>query len=153
MDGEATASLALWTHCLPARRSSPSTTLTPVQLREIVRHMAQEIGARLRSRNITLVMTDRALDAVVQIGAQPTPAILVVRQSVHLVHRLVLRLTLMNLLASVLSCQVLLCCCQRCCVWIRGDKPHQTPQPAQVSTGTRRNVTLCDAPSPCRGPM
>ena len=41
--------------------------LTPVQLREIVRNMAKEIGSRLRSRNITLVMTDRALDAVVQI--------------------------------------------------------------------------------------
>ncbi len=41
--------------------------LTPVQLREIVRNMAQEIGTRLRSRNITLVMTDRALDAVVHI--------------------------------------------------------------------------------------
>ncbi len=53
--------------------------LTPEQLREIVRHMADDIGARLRSRNIVLIMTDRALDAVVQIvrtrpsGGNPLP--------------------------------------------------------------------------------
>ena len=41
--------------------------LNTQQLREIVRHMADDIGTRLRSRNIVLVMTDRALDAVVQI--------------------------------------------------------------------------------------
>ena len=47
--------------------------LTPEQLREIVRHMANDIGSRLRSRNIVLVMTDRALDAVVQIVRAALP--------------------------------------------------------------------------------
>ena len=67
---DATASPAL-TPCVVLPQIVIFDNLTPVQLREIVRHMAEEIGTRLRSRNITLIMTDRALDAVVHIVRTP----------------------------------------------------------------------------------